>query len=247
MTRVLENFTQHDYRNLVTSFLDLSYKVVSFHDVEANAPHVVLRHDIDLSLKHAAHLAKIENKLGVKATYFVLARSSLYNVWAPESLHTINSIMDLGHEIGLHFDASLYPSDANSLQEAASIECEHLENCIQCPIQIISFHRPAKSLLNYSGLLAGRRHAYEPDFFSEIGYCSDSRGAWNYGHPLETDAIKRKTALQLLTHPIWWCSELPRTREEILVDVLKQKEVSTSHAIADTITGYDAETGRILK
>ena len=43
-------------------------------------------------------------------------------------------------------------------------------------------------------------------FFSAIGYCSDSRGAWHHGHPLAHQAVAQSRALQLLTHPIWWPS-----------------------------------------
>ena len=52
--------------------------------------------------------------------------------------------------------------------------------------------------------LAGRRHAYQPRTFSEMGYCSDSRGGWHHGHPLEHEAVVAGRALQLLTHPVWW-------------------------------------------
>jgi len=37
-----------------------------------------------------------------------------------------------------------------------------------------------------------------------MGYCSDSRGAWHHGHPLDHPAVAEGRALQLLTHPIWW-------------------------------------------
>ena len=40
-----------------------------------------------------------------------------------------------------------------------------------------------------------------------MDYCSDSRGAWFHGHPLDRRSIKGGTAMQLLTHPLWWCGK----------------------------------------
>ena len=82
-----------------------------------------------------------------------------------------------------------------------------LEGLLGRSVTVISFHRPASALLGYSHQLAGRRHAYEPRFFNEMGYCSDSRGEWGHGHPLENSAVSAGRALQLLTHPDWWTSE----------------------------------------
>ena len=69
---------------------------------------------------------------------------------------------------------------------------------------MISFHRPAKSLLGRTEPLADRPHTYQPKFFSEMAYCSDSRGEWGHGHPFDLDAVTEGRALQLLTHPVWW-------------------------------------------
>ncbi|MBT3172708.1 MAG: hypothetical protein HN333_14900, partial [Rhodospirillaceae bacterium] len=71
-------------------------------------------------------------------------------------------------------------------------------------VPMISFHRPAPALQGREGRIAGRMHAYEPRFFREIGYCSDSRGAWRHGHPLDHAAVVKGKALQLLIHPLWW-------------------------------------------
>jgi hypothetical protein len=37
-----------------------------------------------------------------------------------------------------------------------------------------------------------------------MGYCSDSRGGWYHGHPLDHPSVAQGRALQLLTHPVWW-------------------------------------------
>ena len=118
--------------------------------------------------------------------------------------HVLQRILELGHQAGLHFDASLYAGDRDSLEAACAEECGLLEACIGRPVEMVSFHRPAQALLGSESLLAARRHTYEPRFFREMGYCSDSRGDWHRGQPLAHAAVSDGRALQLLTHPIWW-------------------------------------------
>ena len=117
---------------------------------------------------------------------------------------SLTRVREHGHEIGLHLDASIYDNDSASLQEAANWECRALEDATGSAVRFISFHRPAEALLGFKGKLAGRSHAYEPRFFNSIGYCSDSRGDWHHGHPLEHPSVEAGQAIQLLTHPIWW-------------------------------------------
>jgi hypothetical protein len=101
-------------------------------------------------------------------------------------------------------DAALYDDDPAALQAAAERECAVLERLVERPVTTISLHRPARSLRGMAEALAGRRHAYQPRYFEDMGYCSDSRGAWHHGPPLEHPAVAEGRALQLLTHPIWW-------------------------------------------
>lgn len=196
------DFTTAGYAALVRAFLDRGYAVRGFADAEPDARHLILRHDIDMSLEAAVPIAEAEAALGVSSIYFVLVRSELYNPFAPDGAAALGRIGSLGHEIGLHFDAALYTG--SGLEEAAARECAVLEAFMKRPVRTISFHRPHAELLGREGLLAGRRHAYEPRFFRDMGYCSDSRGAWRHGHPLAHEAVSASQALQLLTHPIWW-------------------------------------------
>lgn len=197
-----DSFSIAGYTALVRALLARGYAVRGFADAEPEARHLILRHDIDMSLEAAVPIAEAEAALGAKAVYFVLVRSELYNPFAPDGVVALARIASLGHEIGLHFDAALYPETA--LEAAAARECTVLETLLERPVHTISFHRPHPSLLGRAGTLASRRHAYEPHFFRDMGYCSDSRGGWYRGHPLAHEAVAAGRALQLLTHPIWW-------------------------------------------
>jgi hypothetical protein len=202
-----ELFTPAAYGALLESLFARGYDVRGYQDAEPAKRHLVLRHDIDMSLRAALPIAEVERGLGVKATYFVLLRSEMYNPLSSVSCLALKQLRALGHEIGLHFDAAPHGDALRALDSAATDECEFLERLLGHDVRVISFHRPAPALLGYPHRLAGRRHAYEPRFFRDMGYCSDSRGAWGNGHPLEHPAVQNGGALQLLTHPIWWTSE----------------------------------------
>lgn len=220
------------YCTLLAALRERGYAFRGFADVALDAPHVVLRHDIDMAFGPAVEMAAAEQSMGASATYFVLLRSELYNAFAPESVQAMTAIRALGHQIGLHLDASLYRDRPEALEAAAARECALLEQMTGQPVRVISFHRPAKSLLGYGPDLAGRPHAYQPRFFSDIGYCSDSRGAWHHGEPLSHTAVQAGTAFQLLTHPIWWARpELaPRARLQAL---LQRRHARLDRALAE--------------
>ena len=197
-------FTPERYAEMVRALLARGYSAVGYESVEPASRHLVLRHDLDMSLQAAEPIAEAEAVLGVAAHYFVLLRTEMYNPFSAAARATLNRIRGLGHEIGLHLDASLYGNDPAALEQAAARECSALEDAAGAPVRVVSFHRPAEALLGYGKTLAGRRHTYEPRFFKDMGYCSDSRGGWHYGAPLDHPAVGAGHALQLLTHPIWW-------------------------------------------
>lgn len=204
MSVASRNFSRDAYRSLLKAFQAKGYQIVGYEDAEADKKHLVLRHDLDMSLQAAEPIAEIEADLEIRAHYFVLVRTEMYNPFSEAARNSLAKIRAYGHEIGLHLDASLYGDDPASLQDAADWECRALEDATGTAVRFISFHRPAEALLGYEERLAGRSHAYEPRFFNSIGYCSDSRGDWHHGHPLEHPSVLADRAIQLLTHPIWW-------------------------------------------
>jgi len=197
-------FTPESYAALLKSLLGRGYRAAGYAAAEPASRHLILRHDLDMSLQAAEPIAEAEVTLGVAAYYFVLVRTEMYNPFSAAARATLDHLRDLGHEIGLHLDASLYGNDPAALEDAVARESRVLEDAAGAPVRVVSFHRPAEALLGYAKTLAGRRHTYEPRFFKEMGYCSDSRGGWHHGAPLDHPAIAEGRALQLLTHPIWW-------------------------------------------
>ncbi len=222
------SFSLNAYEALLKKFAGEGYVVVSFDQVEKNSRHLVLRHDVDVSLSTAVKLAEVENNLGYASHYFILLTSEQYNPATSKSRMAIEQILALGHSVGLHFDASIKTSQ--ELEHRANQEIEWLSNLIDSKVSMISFHRPIKEWIDSPKTIAGVSHTYQPKYFSEIGYCSDSRGQWQYGMPLTNPAVKSGRALQLLTHPIWWVdshrspaerleSHLFKRNKEIMIDL----------------------------
>ena len=225
-------FSPEGYAALLAALTARGYAAQSYHDARPAARHLILRHDLDMSIAAALPMAAAESAAGLRATYFVLLRTEMYNPFSAEARRMLDDIRGFGHEIGLHLDAALYADDAAALDRAAAVECDSLERILDAPVRVISFHRPAPALLGYPETLAGRAHAYQPRFFSEMGYCSDSRGAWHHGHPLDQPAIAAGRALQVLTHPLWWTAPAGRAPEARLRDFLSARTEQLDRALA---------------
>ena len=73
----------------------------------------------------------------------------------------------------------------------ADRECTIPVALIRQPVDLISFHRPPRRVLGLLRPIAGRHHTYEPRYFREFGYCSDSTRRWQYGNPTDREAVKK--------------------------------------------------------
>jgi hypothetical protein len=237
-TRTLTAFAPGEYERVLQALVELGYSAVSLAGLDATKRQMFLRHDVDLCLDRALQIAQREAALGLSATYYVLVSTQLYSVASTHARRVLRDIVALGHDVGLHFDAENLPDPDASLSDAAERDCEILELCSGQPVTSISFHRPAPQYLNWPHPIAGRRHCYEPAFFSDIGYISDSNGGWHHGHPLDHPAVKQGRAIQLLTHPIWWCNDRPTPTVEAVGQLLNEKSAALKSGLADTVTAY---------
>lgn len=201
-------FSIKEYKKLIKFFKNLGYNFVFFSKNIKKNKNIILRHDVDIDISKAYEMAKIENKLNIKSTYFFLTSSKLYNCLENKNQNLIKKISELGHEIGLHFDFSIYQNSyLVNLDKMFNLEKKILEDIIGKKIKCVSFHKPGKNgipkKLNYCRLL----NVYNHNFFKKILYYSDSKGIWRFGEPiLDEKVLKFKRSLQLLIHPIWWIS-----------------------------------------
>lgn len=210
-----DDFTEAAYRGLLRS----SRKRFSFERFgsRSEAPHVLWRHDVDLSMHRACRLACIEAEEGVLATYFVLLRSEFYNLLEKPVLEKLGQIVALGHDIGLHFDAGYYGPGAQALETGLAWEKKLLEDLLHRPVAAFSFHDPAPDIFDKfpMDVLAGMTNVYGASVRSRYHYCSDSNGYWRHERLHDLLEAGSEPRLHVLTHPEWWVPEPMSPRERV--------------------------------
>jgi len=226
-------FQPDGYVQTVEGLIGRGYRIADFHSVSPRKRDLVLRHDIDQSIATARRLADLEAERGWRSTLFVLVRTEMYNPWGRRAAADLRAIAAAGHEIGLHLDASMY-ADAASLERGCADECAALEAIVGCAVRCVSFHRPpAGSVGNGPATIAGRKNVYAESFVTEIGYSSDSRGRWRFGHPWDHPAVAAGHALHLLTHPVWWFGEPAEPMRRRLERVLESRTADIERELSD--------------
>ena len=212
-------FTEQGYRAILNALTEGGYGFASYHS-RPQGRHVIWRHDVDLSLQRALWCARAEQAAGVFGTYFINPRCTFFNLAEPESLRCLRAIADLGHEIGLHFDAGAMGVahwTAPQLEAALLRERDLFEAMTGHVVRAVSWHNPDLSnLLDFDAeQICGLANAYSRSLRSQYTYCSDSNGYWRYT-PMPEVIAQGAEKLHLLTHPGWWTPVPmpPRTRVE---------------------------------
>ena len=219
--------------NLIKSLQGLNYDFVTFNDFSSQYKQIILRHDVDFSLDDALEMARSESTVNISSTYFFLLGSEFYNLFSAVGKSTLMSIIELGHKIGLHFDASIY--DESNVPSKILYERGILQDQAETPVKIFSFHRGSFSHLGTENGYFGMDGAYDKKFFRDIGYCSDSEGRWRHHHPLMHPCVREEKSLQLLIHPIWWSSEITISPSQRLISLHHERSSNgLAHIRANT-------------
>jgi hypothetical protein len=161
------------------------YRFASFEGSPADGT-VLLRHDVDLSLDAALHMAELEHDAGAGATYFLMTESVFYNLASSEGVEAITRLRELGHRIGLH---AAYPN---------AVLDERFE-------PVVAWHNPEPEYI--SAPIAGAVNVMEERYFSPSTYRSDSNQRWRSGDPRDELRSGAFPWLQLLVHPEIWAYE----------------------------------------
>ena len=101
----MKDFTIKTYYSLLKKTIEQNFTFIPFSsflkEYSSNSctnSFIILRHDVDRLPYNSLLTAKIENELNIKGTYyFRIIPKSL-------DLNVINQIIDLGHEIGYHYE-----------------------------------------------------------------------------------------------------------------------------------------------
>lgn len=226
-------FTLKDYAALIECIRRNGYAISDYAEYKKYDKVVIIKHDVDTSLKKAAEFAEFERSLGISTTYNVLLCSDFYNPYSKRNIEYLKRISEAGHDIGLHFDEMRYE---DNILENIDRELEMLENYVGMRIKSMSMHRPSQQTLEANYLIGGGRivNSYSKEFFKEFKYISDSRMNWRED-PFETVECGKYDNIHLLTHPIWYTENEESNISEILDSFVESALPERYHALEENI------------
>lgn len=200
------NFTLKNYTELLQR-LGKNHEYITFSEYgnkSANDAIILLRHDLDYSLKHALKMAILEADLGIKSTYFFLFSSSFYNILDEVNIQIATQIRKLGHEIGLHYDVGVIEKgNKKAPLSLLHAQANILGNITDSRILSITMHNPSTAG-NDIFRNANYVNAYEDKFVKGMAYFSDSCMSWRNRFIEHLKLNNFPPKMQLLIHPIMW-------------------------------------------
>jgi len=242
----MKEFSYDEYQSLLVTLLK-KYRVIPFPKMlqfhnevhpETLRAVAVIRHDVDLDLARAVKLAQIEAECNVSATYCIMVTSDAYNILSEESQKHIQALVDLGHDIGLHFSPLDYGLKGlkSQLRNDARVLESRLGPKLEENIEVVSHHNYGKLPVGFK-VSSALIDTYEEPFMSHVKYFADSYGAWRFGHPLESDAFKSSMPLHLNFHPFWWGSDA-KSQLLALLEFTKERDGMLKWYIAKNCLGF---------
>ena len=218
----MRDFTLKAYRSLLEAFLRNGYHFQTFEEMMASpieGKSVVMRHDVDEKAWNALKMAQLENKLGVRATYFfrVVKQSNVPEV--------IRQIAALGHEIGYHYeDLAVEGGDEEKAIESFKEHLSYFRGYY--PVKSVCMHGSSTS--KYDNRLLWKNHSLsefglvgEPYLsvdFEKVFYLTDTGYAWDGGKFATRDVVESHFGLKFhTTQQIVNCIEDGRFPEQALI------------------------------
>lgn len=221
-------FTTDEYRSIVDALKAEGHEFVTFADTPRAEKFVYMRHDIDFSLVEAVKMAEVEEQMGIRSTYFVLLTAPYYNPLSEEGTALLRQLAAHGHELGLHYDASVFEGMTveacrQRVARLAQLLGDHTGEDIRC----IAQHKPASSSIHLD--FPEFINAYEDRFFKDIPYISDSRKMFRIDDVFEF--IKSTPKCQIALHPLWW-TDAPTSRAQDLDRIAAQSDAEMKRMLA---------------
>ena len=198
-------FSPDGYRQILDTARAAGYSLNPLASASASqTPAMIVRHDVDLSLEIALRMAEAEADVGVRSTYFVLLNCDYYNALSVTGRTYLRAIVGAGHDIGLHWDSSTYPTDHDRALHVFRREVETLADAAEVSVTCASQHVPTDSpIIDVNAAI--EVEAYADAIRHRFAYVSDSSMAWRQHTPL--DLIATGVDIQFVSHPVWWFAE----------------------------------------
>ena len=142
----MRDFTLESYAKYIQAIQKSFPEILRFDEFFPMDPKpdsfCLIRHDVDRRPKKALQMARIENRMGIRATYYFRAKRLVFK---PD---IIREISNLGHEVGYHYE-SLSDTRGNLPRALKDFEF-HLARFNEIvPVKTVSMHgRPLMSYDN---------------------------------------------------------------------------------------------------
>ena len=231
---MLFDFTLIVYETLIKNLLKLNYSIIPVSDYNLinfkdKQKIVILRHDVDKKPENSLKCAEIENKYGVKSTYYFRMKKCSFDK------KIIDKIVALNHEIGYHYE-DLNDSKGNYEKGIISFQSNLLKLRKHYDITTACMH--GRPISKYNSLDMWNHYNYrdyginiEPYLdidFNKVFYLTDTGRGWNNQASIRDranskqrliikdtyhflDQIKKHKNLDLIlinTHPQRWSSTI---------------------------------------
>ena len=226
------DFTLIQYENILNSAINNGYNFIKFDQIrnQRSSHNCILRHDIDVELLSCLPMLEIEKKCGVKATYFLMLRSTAYNLLCMEAREIVDIIIKDGHQIGIHFMSEFYGDHSpNTIVQNILNEKSIFEQELGIKIQSTSFHQPSKAILDAQIVIPGLINTYNKNDMDDFFYISDTNMKWQGEHPTSIFNKKSHANLQLLIHPIWWTRDSCSIEDKWRNILFSNNEITIKH------------------
>lgn len=188
--------------------------------------YLVMRHDVDVEPSRALELAEIEQRYGVRATYFFRCSANEYNVFGYRTLRVVDELRSAGHEVGLHTEpVDLAAARGTTPVDALRREIDVFSQAVGA-FEGVATHNDSTPYNNLAFLrtseaqevlaAAGVYDAYggSDGLYASGTYVTDSyryfwrifeRGVLTDAHHCVCDLVERDVApLYVLIHPELW-------------------------------------------
>ena len=231
------DFTYDSYIKLLTLIKQHGYVFSDYKNFNSHNKCIIMRHDVDFSVKRALEIAKIESDNNVSSTFFIMLTSDFYNAFSPSNRKCIFSILERGHQIGVHFDPNVYDNRGDLLVRDLLKEIRTFEMYYGISTNSISFHRPPKEMVGKNLIIPGMVNAYGEEIFSKVKYVSDSRRYWR--EPIELYLEEeRYPKIHILTHPFWYEKYDRGSIEASLKVFINEAQSERKQGLENNIAGF---------
>jgi hypothetical protein len=202
---VSDHFSLELYEQTLRKAVELGYQfptVSQLKDGFAKYPKfLLLRHDIDSSPRYALQMARLERRLGVQSSFYILMHSLHYNPAASPHWDALREIVDMGFEVGLHYETDFFENRQLDPLQGVLKDVEALEAILHLKILSVSQHRPASNTF-LQRLNEFYVDAYNEDLMHNVLYISDSGFKWRDKSLLEL--LGTADRIHALIHPLTW-------------------------------------------